>query len=43
MGPFGFRVKPVYPTRWRLHIIPLIAERRAGKLRIPMFIVFGLI
>ena len=23
---------PVYHTRWRLHIVPLIAERQAGKL-----------
>ena len=32
----------VYHTRWRLHTVPLIAERQAGKLRIPIFIVFGL-
>ena len=32
----------VYHTRWRLHIVPLIAERQAGKLWIPIFIVFGL-
>ena len=32
----------VYRTRWRLHTVPLIAERQAGKLRIPIFIVFGL-
>ena len=33
-GPFGLRVKlpPVYHTRWRLHTVPLIAERQAGKL-----------
>ena len=33
---------PVYHTRRRLHTIPLIAERQAGKLWIPIFIVFGL-
>ena len=33
---------PVYHTRRRLHTIPLIAERQAGKLRIPTFIIFGL-
>ena len=32
----------VYHTRWRLHSVPLIAERQAGKLLIPIFIVFGL-
>ena len=32
----------VYHTRWRLHTVPLIAERQAGKLWIPIFIVFGL-
>ena len=32
----------VYHTQWRLHTVPLIAERQAGKLRIPIFIVFGL-
>ena len=32
----------VYHTRWRLHTVPLIAERQAGKLCIPIFIVFGL-
>ena len=36
-GPFGLRVKlppapPVYPTRRRLHTVPLFAERQAGKL-----------
>ena len=33
-GPFGLRVKlpPVYHTRRRLHAVPLIAERQAGKL-----------
>ena len=33
-GPFGLRVKlpPVYHTRQRLHTVPLIAERQAGKL-----------
>ena len=46
-GPFGLRVKlppapPVYRTRRRLHTVPLIAERQAGKLWIPIFIVFGL-
>ena len=34
---------PVYHTRWRLHTVSLIAERQAGKLWIPIFIVFGLI
>ena len=33
---------PVYHTWWRLYTVPLIAERQAGKLRIPIFIVFGL-
>ena len=33
---------PVYHTWWRLHTVPLIAERQTGKLRIPIFIVFGL-
>ena len=33
---------PVYHTRRRLHTVPLIAERQAGKLRIPIFLVFGL-
>ena len=33
---------PVYHTQWRLHTVPLIAERQAGKLWIPIFIVFGL-
>ena len=33
----------VYHTRWRLHTVPLIAERQAGKLWKPIFIVFGLI
>ena len=32
----------VYQTRRRLHTVPLIAERQAGKLWIPSFIVFGL-
>ena len=32
---------PVYHTRWRLHTVPLTAERQAGKLWIPIFIVFG--
>ena len=32
----------VYHTRWRLHSVPLIAERQARKLWIPIFIVFGL-
>ena len=43
-GPLGLRVKlpPVYHTQWRLHTVPLIAERQAGKLRIAVFIVFGL-
>ena len=32
--PFGLQVKlpPVYPTRERLHTVPLIAERQAAKL-----------
>ena len=31
-GPSGLRVKlqPVYHTRWRLHTVPLIAERKRG-------------
>ena len=33
---------PVYHTRWRLHTIPFNAECQAGKLWIPIFIVFGL-
>ena len=33
---------PVYYTRQMLHIVPLIAERQAGKLGISIFIVFGL-
>ena len=33
---------PVYHTQWRLHTVPLIAERQAGKLRIFIPIVFGL-
>ena len=33
---------PVYHTRRKLHTVPLIAEREAGKLWIPIFIVFGL-
>ena len=32
----------VYHTRWRLHTVPSSAERQAGKLWIPIFIVFGL-
>ena len=32
----------VYHTRWRRHTVPLIAERQAGKLCIPIFTVFGL-
>ena len=33
-GPFGLRVKlpPVYHTQRKLHTVPLIAERQAGKL-----------
>ena len=34
---------PVYHTRWRLHTVPCNAERQAGKLWKPIFIVFGLI
>ena len=46
-GPFGLSSQaapcsPVYHTWWRLHTVPLIAERQAGKLWIPIFIVFGL-
>ena len=33
---------PVYHTQRRLHTVPLIAEYQAGKLWIPIFIVFGL-
>ena len=33
---------PVYHTRWRLHAVPLIAERQASKVWIPIFKVFGL-
>ena len=33
---------PVYHTRRRLHTVLLIAERQAGKLRIPLFTVLGL-
>ena len=33
---------PVYKTRRRLHTVPLIAKRHAGKMRIPIFIAFGL-
>ena len=33
---------PVYHKRRRLHTVPLIAERQAGKLWIPIFIVFGM-
>ena len=42
--PFGLRVKlpPVYQTPCRLHTVPLISERQAKKLEIPVFIVFGL-
>ena len=31
---------PVYHTWWRLHTVPLIAERQAGKLWIPIFIIW---
>ena len=43
-GPFGLRAKvpPVYHTRRSLHTNPLIAECQAGKLRISIFMVFGL-
>ena len=34
---------PVHHTRRRLHTVPLIAECQAGKLWIPIFIVFVLI
>ena len=42
--PFSFPVKlpPVYHTQWKLHTVPFIAERQAGKLWISVFIVFGL-
>ena len=33
---------PVYYTRRRLHTVPLIAECQAGKMWIPIFIIFGL-
>ena len=33
---------PVDHTQRRLHTVPLIAERQAGKLWIPIFIVFGM-
>ena len=33
---------PVYHTWWRLNTVPLFAERQAGKLWIPIFMVFGL-
>ena len=33
---------PVYHTRRRFNTVPLIAERETGKLRIPIFLVFGL-
>ena len=33
---------PVYHTRRWLHAVPFNAERQAGKLGIPIFIVFGL-
>ena len=33
---------PVYHTRRRLLTVPLIAERQAGKLWMPSFIIFGL-
>ena len=38
-GPFDLQVKlpPVYHTRRRLHTVPLIAERQAGKLWILFF------
>ena len=38
--PFDLRVNlpPVYHTRWRFHIVPLIAERQAGKLQNTNFI-----
>ena len=32
---------PVYHTRRRPHTVPLFAERQAGKLWIPIFMVFG--
>ena len=42
-GPFGLRVKlpPFCHTRWRLHTVPFIAKRQAGKLWISIFLVFG--
>ena len=33
---------PVYHTQWSLYTVPLIAERHAGKLPIPIILVFGL-
>ena len=48
MGTFGLRVKlpPVHLSTthgaWRVHTVPLIAERQAGKLCTPIFMVFGL-
>ena len=32
----------VFHTQWKLHIVSLITERQAGKLRISIFIVSGL-
>ena len=43
-GSFGVQVKlpSLYHTRWRFHTVPFNAERQAGKLWIPIFLVFGL-
>ena len=41
-SPLQFNTALIYHTRWRLHIVPLIAELQAGKLLMPIFIVFGL-
>ena len=43
-GPFGLWVKlpHVYHAGRRFHTVPLIAKRQAGKLWIPIFIVFGM-
>ena len=40
--PYNLSTALIYHTRWRLHIVPLIAELQAGKLLMPIFIVFGL-
>ena len=40
--PYNLSTALIYHTRWRLHIVPLIAELQAGKLLMPIFIVFCL-